>query len=166
MSTLAKKFTYGYYVLTALKKADNLKTREKDYIAAGTVNWASQVSFSPEIISVAVGQKSDLNETIDYSKHFTIHLLSDEHKDYVQTFSQKSKIEDGKINGVAFQKQNDQAIIEDTLGFLTCKVVEKLNVGDHTVYYGEVINEEIHKDKKALCTMQLPLEYTKDKAEI
>lgn len=166
MSNLTEKFTYGYYIMTALKKADNLKTREDDYIAAGTVNWVSQVSFSPEMISVAVGQKSDLNETIDYSNHFTLHLLSSDHKDYVKTFGVKSTIEDGKINGVPYKKQNDQAIIEDTLGFITCKVVKSQNVGDHTVYFGEVVNEEAHKDKDALCTMQLPSEYTKDKAEI
>ncbi|NEV94655.1 flavin reductase family protein [Psychroflexus sp. YR1-1] len=166
MSKLAEKFTYGYYVLTALKKADNLKTREEDYIAAGTVNWVSQVSFSPEIVSVAIGQKSDLNETIDYSQHFTLHLLSEDHTEYVRTFGMKSSIEDGKINGVPFKKENDQAIVEDTLGYLTCKVVKSMNMGDHTVYFGEVIKEEVQKDKKSLCTMQLPSEYTKDKAEI
>lgn len=166
MSKLAEKFTYGYYILTALKKADNLKTREDDYIAAGTLNWVSQVSFSPEIISIAIGQKSDLNETINYSEHFTVHLLSEEHKEYVKKFGSKSTVEKDKINGVPFQKQNDQAIIKDTLGYLTCKVVKSLNIGDHTVYFGEVIKEDLQKDKKGLCTMQLPSEYTKDKAEI
>ena len=166
MNKLTSKFTYGYYVLTALKKGENLETRDKDYVAAGTVNWVSQASFSPEIISVSVGQKSDLNETIDYSEHFTIHLLSEDHEEYVKKFGSKSTIEDGKINGVPFSKQNDQAIIEDTIGYLTCKVVKSQQVGDHNVYFGEVINEEIQKDKKALCTMQLETQYTKDKAEI
>ncbi|MBZ9779570.1 flavin reductase family protein [Psychroflexus sp. CAK8W] len=166
MSKLTHKFTYGYYILTALKKSEDLETRDKDYIAAGTVNWVSQVSFSPEIISVSVGQKSDLNETIDYSEYFTLHLLSEDHKEYVKKFGIKSTIEDNKINGVPFKKQNDQAIVEDTLGYITCKVVKSQNVGDHTVYFGEVVNEEVHKDKQALCTMQLPSEYTKDKAEI
>ena len=166
MSKLTSKFTYGYYILTALKKGENLETRDQDYIAAGTVNWVSQASFSPEIISVSVGQKSDLNETIDYSGYFTIHLLSEDHKEYVEKFGSKSSIEDGKINGVAFSKQNDQAIIEDTLGYLTCKVVENQQVGDHNVYFGEVINEEIHEDKEALSTSELKTQYTKDKAKI
>jgi flavin reductase (DIM6/NTAB) family NADH-FMN oxidoreductase RutF len=152
--------------MTALKKADKLKTREEDYIDAGTVNWVSQVSFSPLVISVAVGQKSDLNETIDYSKHFTIHLLSEDHKEYAKKFGMKSHIENNKINGVPFKKQNDQAIIEDTIGYLSCKVVKSLNVGDHTVYFGEVIYEVVQKDEKALCTKQLPLEYTENKADV
>ena len=166
MSKLTSKFTYGYYILTALKKSENLETRKKDFIAAGTVNWVSQASFSPEIISVSVGKKSDLNETINYSGHFTMHLLSENNKEYVTKFGSKSTIEDGKINGVPFTKQNDQAIIQDTLGFLTCKVVESQNVGDHVVYFGEVINEEVHEDKEALSTTQLKSQYTKDKADV
>lgn len=166
MSELSKQMTYGYYILTALKKADNLKTREKDYVAAGTVNWVSQVSFSPEILSVAVGQASDLNETIDYSGHFTVHILSKDHKEYVQKFASKSTIDDGKINGVPFQKKNEQAIVERTLGYMTCKVVNSMNMGDHRVYFGGVIQHELHEDKEALCTMELPSTYTKDKAAI
>jgi len=166
MSKLTNKFTYGYYILTALKKSEDLETRDKDYIVAATVNWVSQVSFSPEIVSVTVGQKSDLNETIDYSAHFTVHLLSKNHEAYVKKFAAKSTIENGKINGIPFTKRNDQAIIEDTLGYVTCKVVKSLNVGDHTVYFGEVINEEIHEDVEALSTTQLPYKYTKDKAKI
>jgi flavin reductase (DIM6/NTAB) family NADH-FMN oxidoreductase RutF len=166
MSKLAQKYTYDYHILTALKKAGNLKTRDKDYMAAGTVNWVSQVSFSPIILSVAVGQKSDLNETIDYSGHFTLHLLSSDHEDYVKTFEKKSTIKDDTINGVPFKKINNQVIIEDTLGYATCRVVNSMNVGDHTIYFGEVVDENMLKDKKALNTMQMPIEYTKDKAEV
>ncbi len=166
MSKLAHKFSYGYYILTALKKGNNLKTRDKDYIAAGTVNWVSQVSFSPEIFSIAVAQKSDLNETIDYSQHFTLHVLSEDHKDYIKTFGKESNIKNGKINGVSFKKVNNQAIIEDTAGFLTCKVVKSINLGDHTVYFGEVIHEQVSQDKEALSTTHHRLEYTKEKAEI
>lgn len=166
MEKLAHKFTYGYYILTALKKADNLKTRDKDYIAAGTVNWASQISFTPKMFSVAVAQQSDLNETIDYSGHFTLHVISTYHKDYIKTFAEKSTIEDGKINGVPFKTKNGEAILEDTLGHLTCKVTKSQSVGDHTLYFGEVIDEVIDKDKEALCTAHLPIEYSKEKAEI
>jgi flavin reductase (DIM6/NTAB) family NADH-FMN oxidoreductase RutF len=166
MTKLEHKFTYGYYILTALKKADNLKTREKDYIAAGTINWISQVSFSPKIFSVAVAQKSDLNETIDYSEHFTVHILSSDHEEYIKTFGQKSTIKEGKINGVPFKKINNEAIIDDTLGYMTCKVIKSHNAGDHTVYYGEVVDEHIQKDEVALNTSEFPVEYTKEKAEV
>ena len=166
MSKITEKFTYGHYILTALKKSEDLETRDKDYIAAGTVNWVSQVSFAPEMVAVAVGQKSDLNETIDYSGHFTVHLIADEHKDYVGKFGKASTIENGKINGVAFEKKYDQAILRDSLGYLVCKVKESINTGDHRTYFGEVIHQQLNGDKKALCTNHLSTEYTEEKADI
>jgi flavin reductase (DIM6/NTAB) family NADH-FMN oxidoreductase RutF len=166
MEKLAHKFTYGYYILTALKKADHLKTREKDYIVAGTVNWATQVSFSPKIFSVAVAQQSDLNETIDYSEHFTLHVLSGDNKSHIKTFAEKSSIEDGKINGVPFKKKNGEAMIENTIGHVTCKVLKSENIGDHTIYFGEVIDEVLENDIEPICTAHVPIEYSKEKAEI
>lgn len=107
-----------------------------------------------------------MNETIDYSEHFTIHLLSKNYEAYVKKFDEKSTIENGKINGIPFNKRNGQAIIEDTLGYITCKVMKSLNVGDHIVYFGEIINEEIYEDVEALSTTQLPFKYTKDNLKI
>lgn len=44
--------------------------------------------------------------------------------------------------------------------------MKSLNVGDHIVYFGEIINEEIYEDVEALSTTQLPFKYTKDNLKI
>lgn len=167
MSNILKKMTYGYYVLTALKDGDELKTRDEDYIVAGTVNWASQVSFNPPTIAVAVGQKSDLNETIDYSGHFTLHLLGENHKEMVKKFAKDSEVKDGKINGVPFKKKEGEVILENTLGYAICKIdkSKSVNIGDHTVHFGEVVTQKTISNNEALCTMMLDIEYTEDKVE-
>lgn len=165
MNNTLKRMVYGHYILTALKEAKNLKTREEDYMAAGTVNWAMQVSFKPPMLAVAVGQKSDLNETIDYSEHFTLHLLGDAHKDMITTFGSGSKVEDGKINGVPFSKKNGELILDDSAGYITCKVVKSENVGDHTIHFGEVVRHETIGKGKTLGTDQVPLQYSEEKAD-
>lgn len=35
---ILKKLTYGHYIITAVKPADEMSIRNKDYIVAGTVN--------------------------------------------------------------------------------------------------------------------------------
>jgi len=166
MQELLKKMTYGHYVLTALKSGKELETRDEDYIAAGTVNWASQVSFEPPMIAVAVGQKSDLNETIDYSGYFTLHLLSEDQKDLIQTFADDTTVQNGKVNGKQFRKEDGELIIEDSLGYMKCQLKESQNVGDHTVHFGEVIEVKQMEDKKAICTMDVPTTYTPEKAKV
>ncbi len=162
MDDLMKKMTYGYYVVTALKAGDEMKTRDEDYVVAGTINWAMQTSFTPPMLAVAVGQKSHLNETIDYSGHFTLHLLGKEHKSLIEKFAKDSTVKDGKINGVTFEKKNGEIILEKSLGYCTCKVIKSENIGDHTVHFGEIIKSEALHTGDAICTMELPSTYTKD----
>lgn len=167
MKNILTKLTYGHYILTARKEADELKTRDSDYIAAGTVNWASQVSFDPPMIMVAVGQKSDLNETIDYSERFTLHLLDKENSQMVENFGSDSDIKDGRINGHPFSKKDHQVILNDTAGYIECKVKKSMNIGDHTIYFGEVVSAEMQKGEADLiCTMDVPSNYTEAVAEI
>lgn len=167
MEDILKKLTYGHYILTARKEADELKTRDKDYIAAGTVNWASQVSFDPPMIMISVGQKSDLNETIDYSERFTLHLLGKENSEMVEDFGSKSDIGDGKINGYSFSKKDHQVMLDDAAGYMVCQVKKSMNIGDHTIYFGEVVSAALQKDDADLiCTKDVPSNYTEAVAAI
>jgi flavin reductase (DIM6/NTAB) family NADH-FMN oxidoreductase RutF len=72
ISEALRKITYGYYILTTRKSAEQLSTRDQDYIAAGTVCWVTQVSFEPHMVMVAVEKTSDLNETIQKSRVFAL----------------------------------------------------------------------------------------------
>jgi flavin reductase (DIM6/NTAB) family NADH-FMN oxidoreductase RutF len=161
-----QKFTYGHYIVTALKPGDELKTREKDYLAAGTVNWLTQLSFDPPMVGVAIGQKADLNETIDYSRHFTVHLLGPDQKGWVERFSGDSVIEDGKINGVAFEKDDHALILKDTLGYLVCQLEKSTTTGDHTFHIGKVIKAELYdKNTAPINTKDQAPKYTEAEAE-
>ena len=163
MNSILKKLTYGHYILTALKPGKEMETRERDYIAAGTINWASQISFEPAMIAVTVGQKSDLNETINYSERFTLHILGEQNKEMVEAFGSKSAISDGKINGYPFSKKDGQVILENTIGYIKCEVKKHLHLGDHFIYFGEVIAQKSMDDKTpVLCTKDHPVKYSEE----
>lgn len=160
MSDTLSRMVYGQYILTALKKGSNLKTRDKDYLAAGTINWVSQISFEPPMLVIAVKQLSDLNETIDYSGRFTLHLLDEKQADWVTRFAGDSRIEDGKINGQAFAKKEGNLILEEAAAYISCKVVKTENMGDHTLHYGEVVEQKNLKTGAVLGTLQLDKTYS------
>lgn len=167
MNTIFDKMTYGHYIVTALKPGEELKTRTKDYIAAGTVNWVSQVSFEPRMFAVAIGMFSDLNETIDYSKHFSIHVLSEEQNEWVREFGKNSTIEDGKINGIPFQKKENNLLLPTSIGYFTCKLEKSFNNGDHTLHIGRVIDHHLNDvSAKPINTAELPMRYTPESAAI
>lgn len=161
MKTLSK-MSYGHYILTALKPADELDSREKDYIAAGVINWASQISFEPAMVMIAVEKDSDLNETINYSGYFTLHYLAKEQSDLIAKFSGKSEIEENQINGIPFEKKENEAILTDLVGYATFKVERFENIGDHSIYYGSLVDEN-HKDgEPVLNTEDTPIQYNEE----
>jgi flavin reductase (DIM6/NTAB) family NADH-FMN oxidoreductase RutF len=167
MKKVLQKLTYGHYILTALKSGEELESRQEDYIAAGTLNWASQVSFDPPMLAIAVGQKSDLNETINYSGKFTLHLISTDNSDMVSAFGSKSEINEDQINGFKYSKVDNQVILDDTSGYITCEVTDYKHVGDHFLYFGKVISGALNDSEKDLLTSKdIPVEYDENVAAI
>ncbi len=162
-----KRLTYGHYIVTAIKKGEELKTRDKDYIAAGTINWVTQLSFEPPMIGVAIDLNADLNETIDYSEKFTIHILSQNQKDWVKKFAKESTIDNGKINGITFEKKDDVLILPDTIGYIECSLEKSINNGDHTLHIGKVIAaKNSNSNAIPLCTKDMSVSYTPDKKSV
>ena len=160
-----QKLTYGYYILTAVKPGDELKTRDKDYIAAGVINWASQLSFEPLQVGVSVQTDSHLNETIDYSESFTLHILSDDQLDWIDAFSTKSEITEGKINGLPYTLKDDRIEFEDTLATIACTLSDSVRCGDHTLHIGQVVSGHDLSKSSPLTTVKRPSKYPGVKLE-
>jgi flavin reductase (DIM6/NTAB) family NADH-FMN oxidoreductase RutF len=157
---ILKNITNGYFIVTALKKAEEMETRDEDYLAAATVNWVTQISFEPEQIAVSVALFSDLNETIDKSGGFTLHVLSDKQMSWIEEFAHKSEITEEAINGVPYQKVNGEIILENSLTTITCKLSDSVRTGDHTLHIGEVTSAKSHKKLAPLSTVAVPSTYS------
>ena len=70
--------TYGLYVLTAAEGED---------VAAGTVTWLSQASFSPSLVMVGVKADSGLHATVEQSGAFAVNILAEEQADFSNRFA-------------------------------------------------------------------------------
>ena len=73
-----------------------------DVVSAGTVNWLSQASFSPPIVTVGVKKDSHLHEAVKASGTFVVNVLSAEQKQFAEDFFRTSKVEGNKVNGHPF----------------------------------------------------------------
>lgn len=135
------KLSYGQYIVSTVKSGEELKSRDRDYMASALVSWASQLSFDPEMIMIAVELSSDLNETIDYSGRFSLHILDEEHSSHAKAFSEDTKFENGKVNGLAYSKEDGFLKIEEFEDRLDCQVEKSFNAGDHTIYIAKVVDK-------------------------
>lgn len=140
ISDALKKITYGFYIVTTRKPSEEMSTRDKDFIAAGTVSWVSQASFEPHLVTVAVKKQSDLHETIEKSRIFAVNIVGKYNKDMPAPFAEDTKVEAGTINGFAFEDgQTGAPILKDVPAYLECEVREDITIGDHSIFVSEVV---------------------------
>jgi flavin reductase (DIM6/NTAB) family NADH-FMN oxidoreductase RutF len=158
ISEALRKITYGYYILTTRKSAEQLTTRDQDYIAAGTVCWVTQVSFEPHLVMVAVEKTSDLNETIQKSRVFALNVLGRKNQPLIEKFSRKTNVEEGahQLNDYAFEDgKTGSPLLTDTVASFECNLVEVIHSkADHVLFLGEVVEATIRNADEPLLTDQ------------
>lgn len=135
-----RSLTYGLYVLSSASG---------DEMAAGTVTWVSQASFSPPLIMVAVKVDSHLHSLIDRSLGLGLSVLSSDQKELASAFFRPSQREGGKINGQPFERgsQTGAPLLLATPYWLEAHVVDSVRRGDHTIFVAEVIQAGVRQEK-------------------
>ena len=132
------KMTYGLFLLTA-------KAEGKDN--GCIINTAIQVANDPTRVSIAVINKNHTCDMIKASGEFNVSALSKEvpfslfqrfgmqsGRD-VEKFADFSKVE-RSANGLYY-------LTEGANMFLSCKVVDSMELGSHTLFIGEVTDGEV-----------------------
>ena len=124
---------YGLYVLTA--------TDGNEY-GAGGVNWLTQASFEPPLVAAGVKADSGSCAIIAKTGSFAVSVLADDQLDVGKVFFRSTSMEDGKLNGQAFEAgpTTGNPLITACPWWFECRVTDTIERGDHTVYVAEVVD--------------------------
>ena len=116
---------YGLYVLTAKGK--------DDAVAAATVNWVTQASFTPPLVVVGVKTDSHAHALIKESKAFALNVLGKGQGPMAFAFFKPATREGQTISGEPFRSGTTGApILERTPAFVECRLVDSVERGDHS----------------------------------
>jgi flavin reductase (DIM6/NTAB) family NADH-FMN oxidoreductase RutF len=131
--------TYGLHVLTA---------QDGDDVAAATVSWLSQASFEPPLIMVGIKVDSGIHEVVKQTGVFAVNTLGEGQKDIAAAFFRPSQVEEGRINGYAFEPgpETGAPLLLDLPAWFEARVTDRIERGDHTVVVAEVINAGVRDD--------------------
>ncbi len=127
-----RAINYGLHVLTA---------RDGDSYAASGVNWLSQASFDPPLVMVAIKADSGAAALVSSVGKFAVNVLADDQLDIGKVFFRSTTVEDGLINGQAFEEgpATGSPLITATPWWFECEVTDTVPRGDHTVFVAEVV---------------------------
>ena len=116
-----------------------------------TLNWASQVSFEPKLLGIAVEREAFTHELISASGVYALCLIDREDRAIVRKFTKPVDIDlDAKtLNGFAYLDgpATGAPVLAQSVAYLECEVRQPVEVGNHTLFLGEIVNAAFLADE-------------------
>ena len=120
-------------------------------LVAAFVMKASLVKELPRV-AIGIAKHHHTWQLIDRSRAFALHLLSDENVELAARFGLQTGHATDKFRGLEYETgQTGSPIINNVAGWLDCRVEAELDIGDRTVFVGEVLAAQA-SPKQALQT--------------
>ena len=120
--------------------------------------YVSSVSLVPPLprVTVALAKHHFTHELIQTSNAFCMHLLGEDHLDWVWRFGIPSGREIDKLRGLAASiSAGGSPILTGASAWIDCRVEARLDTGDRTVHLAEVIDARVEQHVTPLTFKRL-----------
>jgi ferric-chelate reductase [NAD(P)H] len=127
---------YGLYIVSS-KKGNEINGQ--------LANTVFQITPEPATIAISIAKKNLTHEFIKESKVFTISIISDKWSMIeIGRFGFRSGRDIDKFVDCNYKigKNGAPIVLDDTVGYVECKVIKSLDAGSHTIFLGEVTEAE------------------------
>jgi len=127
--------------------------RKEDKINAQVANTVVQITSEPPTLAVSINKKNLTWEYVNESKAFSTSVLAqDTPLSFIGQFGFKSGRDQNKFTGVKYKAglTGSPIVLDNTVSYLEAKVIQKIDVGTHTIFIGEVVEGEVLSDKTPL----------------
>ena len=138
------KISYGLYVICS-------KNGEK--MNGQIANALFQVTAEPATIAVSINKQNLTHEYIEKSNFFTVSILSENTPmGFIGNFGFKSGRDIDKFKDVEYKLGKDKVplVLDNALACIEAKVIDKIDVGTHTIFIGRVEDADILSEDKPM----------------
>ena len=110
---------------------------------------------SPRVL-VGLARQHHTWQLIEASNAFALHLLGEEHLEWVWRFGLRSGRDVNKLEGLATTTSDTGSpVLMDALGWLDCRVEARLDTGDRTIYLAAVSSGQLSRRDPPLTARRL-----------
>ena len=138
------KLSYGLYIVCSIKG---------DKMNGQIANTAFQVTSDPPTVGVSINRSNLTHEYIEESGVFTVSVLrQDTPLNFIGNFGFKSGRDVDKLKGVSYKIGQTKApvILDNTTAYIEAKVINKLDIGTHTLFVGEIVDAEVFSEDECM----------------
>ncbi len=136
--------TYGLYVVTA---------RSGDKLNGQIANTVFQATAEPARVAVSINRNNLTHEYIEKSRAFAVSCLDETTPmEFIGLFGFKSGREVDKLGQAKHREgaTGSPVVTENALSVIEARVADKLDVGTHTIFVGEVVAAEVLRPGKPM----------------
>ncbi len=136
---ITRKISQGMYVLT---------TKNGGCI----VDAVSQISMGDNpLISVAVMKKNYTNELLHENNKFALSVIGEKNDPKtIEVFGLNSMRDINKFENIDTTLIEDINIINNSLGYMICDIVDSIDNDTHTLFIGKLIEADVYEDKEVM----------------
>jgi flavin reductase (DIM6/NTAB) family NADH-FMN oxidoreductase RutF len=126
--------------------------KDGDEVNGFTLSWTTQASFKPPSIVIGVKQDSRSHAMIEASSVFAVSFLEKSQQSIAETFFQPQRRVENRFGQHEFYLGDATGcpILKEALGYVECRVNGSLKGGDHTIFLGEVVGAQLHREGEPL----------------
>ena len=137
-----RNLSYGVYVVTS---------RDKDKNVGCIANSIMQVTSNPSVIAVSINHDNYTNKVIKENNKFGVSILKETtDAKIIGTFGYKSSRDNDKFDGINYKEISEIPVLENTCGYMVCKVIDTMETSTHTIFLGEVIEADDYSTENAM----------------
>lgn len=127
-----RQLSYGVYAVSTL---DN--NRPTGCIA----NSIMQITSSPATVAVSINHNNYTNKCIKDKKKFSVSILSEKtSQELIGKFGFRSGKDINKFEGVDYSIKSEMPVLNESCGYIVCKVVNTMETDTHTIFLGEILD--------------------------
>ncbi len=136
---ITRKITQGMYILTTNN-------------GGCVVDAVSQISMGDNpLISVSVMKSNYTNELLKNNSKFALSVLGkNTNPEIIKIFGYNSMRDIDKFENIQTKNIDDIKVIDDSLGYMVCEIIDSIDNDTHTLFIGKLIHADVYKDEEAM----------------
>ncbi len=137
-----RNFSYGVYVVSTL---------DGERPTGCVANSIMQITSSPATVAVSMNHDNFTNSCIETSGKFSVSILSESSApELIGHFGFQSGKNINKFDTIDYDTIDGLPVLKDACGYITCKIIDKMETTTHTVFLGEVIEGDVLSKEPAM----------------
>jgi len=112
------------------------------------VSWVQQAAFEPMTVSVSVKRGRPAQPLIDEAGRFVLNVVGEDPSAMFKHFGKGFAPDEDAFDGIRVASSDYGPLLPDCIAQLGCRVIHKVDAGDHDLYLARVESAFVTTDAK------------------